>query len=58
MLAHLCNHFLLLHLLQPVVVENMNYTCVVVGALPILILAWWFVAGGKYKNKISAAKEE
>lgn len=43
---------------QPVTVQNMNYTCVVVGSLPFLILAWWFVAGKRYKQKIAAAKEE
>ncbi|OKL63669.1 hypothetical protein UA08_00928 [Talaromyces atroroseus] len=43
---------------MPVTVENMNYTCVVVGGLPILILIWWFVGSKQYKNKIANAKEE
>lgn len=43
---------------MPVQVSSMNYTCVVVGALPILIIAWWFVAKTHYKKKIAAAKEE
>ncbi|KAI7973668.1 hypothetical protein EIK77_004274 [Talaromyces pinophilus] len=43
---------------MPVTVQNMNYTCVVVGGLPILILVWWFVGSKKYKDKIARAKEE
>ncbi|KAI1344498.1 choline transporter [Xylariaceae sp. FL0016] len=43
---------------MPVASASMNYTCVVVGALPILIIAWWFVGKGNYKAKIAAAKEE
>lgn len=43
---------------MPVTVQSMNYTCVVVGSLPILIGAWWFVAGSRYKRQIAAAKEE
>lgn len=42
---------------MPVTVQNMNYTCVVVGGLPILILCWWFVGSKQYKDKIAAAKE-
>ncbi|KAI1080004.1 choline transport protein [Whalleya microplaca] len=43
---------------MPVEPSNMNYTCVVVGALPFLIIAWWFVARKSYKQKIAQAKEE
>lgn len=43
---------------KPVVVSNMNYTCVVVGSLPILIILWWFIARKHYKAKIVAAKED
>ena len=43
---------------MPVTVQNMNYTCVVVGGLPILILVWWFVGSKRYKDKIARAKEE
>ncbi|PWY90975.1 putative choline transporter Hnm1 [Aspergillus heteromorphus CBS 117.55] len=43
---------------MPVTVENMNYTCVVVGGLPILIMGWWFVGSRKYREKIARAKEE
>ncbi|PYH97068.1 putative choline transporter Hnm1 [Aspergillus ellipticus CBS 707.79] len=43
---------------MPVTVENMNYTCVVVGGLIILILGWWGVGSRKYREKISRAKEE
>ncbi|KAL4913903.1 putative choline transporter Hnm1 [Aspergillus aurantiobrunneus] len=42
---------------MPVTVENMNYTCVVVGGIPILILAWWFVGRGEYKERIARARE-
>ncbi|KAK8090397.1 hypothetical protein PG997_005358 [Apiospora hydei] len=42
---------------MPVAAESMNYTCVVVGALPFVILVWWFVARGDYKRKISTHKE-
>lgn len=43
---------------MPVTVQNMNYTCVVVGGIPILILVWWFLGNGQYKDKIARAKEE
>ncbi|CEN60862.1 amino acid/polyamine transporter I [Aspergillus pseudodeflectus] len=43
---------------MPVTVENMNYTCVVVGGIPILILVWWFLGKEQYKAKIARAKEE
>ncbi|KAL1597332.1 hypothetical protein SLS60_008916 [Paraconiothyrium brasiliense] len=43
---------------KPVTVQAMNYTCVVVGSLPILIIGWWFWAGKSYKEKIAVAKEE
>ncbi|EHA46937.1 choline transporter [Pyricularia oryzae 70-15] len=41
---------------QPVTVENMNYTCVVLGGLIVLILGWWFVGKGQYKQKIATVK--
>jgi choline transport protein len=40
---------------MPVKVENMNYTCVVVGSLPILIVGWWFWVKSTYKEKMSSA---
>ncbi|RHZ53577.1 uncharacterized protein CDV56_105687 [Aspergillus thermomutatus] len=43
---------------MPVTAQNMNYTCVVVGGLIVLILGWWFVGSGQYKEKIARAKEE
>ncbi|OAQ58932.1 amino acid permease [Pochonia chlamydosporia 170] len=43
---------------MPVAVESMNYTCVVVGSLPILIFGWWCVVSKRYREKIAAAKEE
>ncbi|KAL4975527.1 amino acid/polyamine transporter I [Aspergillus desertorum] len=43
---------------MPVTVESMNYTCVVVGGIPILILVWWFIGNKQYKDKIAGAKEE
>ncbi|KAI1846125.1 hypothetical protein JX265_010502 [Neoarthrinium moseri] len=43
---------------MPVAVSSMNYTCVVIGALPILIIGWWFVAKNAYKKKIALAKED
>jgi choline transport protein len=43
---------------MPVTVQNMNYTCVVVGGLPILILLWWLVGSKQYKDKIARAKED
>jgi choline transport protein len=43
---------------QPVEVENMNYTCVVVGGLTILIGGWWFKAGRAYTEEMLKAKEE
>jgi choline transport protein len=43
---------------MPLTAQNMNYTCVVVGGLPILILGWWFVGSKQYKEKIANAKEE
>jgi choline transport protein len=42
---------------MPVTVQNMNYTCVVVGGLSILILGWWFVGSERYKQKIAIAQE-
>lgn len=43
---------------KPVEVQNMNYTCVVVGGLFILIGCWWFKVGKKYTEEMSKAKEE
>jgi choline transport protein len=42
---------------MPVTVESMNYTCVVIGSLPILIMAWWFIGGRQYREKIAAVKD-
>lgn len=38
---------------MPVQVASMNYTCVVVGSLPILIVTWWFCIRRAYKEKMS-----
>lgn len=38
---------------MPVTVQNMNYTCVVVGGIPLLILIWWFFGNKSYKEKIA-----
>lgn len=43
---------------MPVTVQSMNYTCVVVGGLSILILVWWLVGSKQYKDKIARAKED
>lgn len=43
---------------KPVEAANMNYTCVVVGGLAILILGWWFKAGKEYSERMMKAKEE
>ncbi|OAL48506.1 amino acid permease [Pyrenochaeta sp. DS3sAY3a] len=43
---------------KPVEVQNMNYTCVVVGGLFILIGCWWFKVGRKYAEEMSKAKED
>ncbi|KAF3799375.1 7-keto 8-aminopelargonic acid transporter [Colletotrichum gloeosporioides] len=43
---------------MPVEPANMNYTCVVVGGLTVLVGAWWFKAGSKYSEKMLQAKEE
>jgi choline transport protein len=43
---------------KPVEVTNMNYTCVVVGGLTVLIGAWWFKAGREYTERMMKAKEE
>ncbi|EPS34174.1 hypothetical protein PDE_09138 [Penicillium oxalicum 114-2] len=43
---------------MPLTVQNMNYTCVVVGGLPLFILLWWVIGSRQYKEKIAAAKEE
>ncbi|KAM0620354.1 hypothetical protein ACHAQF_007637 [Verticillium nonalfalfae] len=43
---------------QPVTVQNMNYTCVVVGGLVILISGWWFRVGSEYTQTMLKAKEE
>lgn len=42
---------------MPVIVHNMNYTCVVVGGLPILILSWWVIGRRQFKEKVVAARE-
>lgn len=43
---------------MPVTVENMNYTCVVVGGLPLLILGWWVVGSRRFRETIGRVKEE
>ncbi|KAH8680138.1 amino acid permease [Ilyonectria robusta] len=43
---------------QPVTVQNMNYTCVVVGGLLILVGAWWLKAGKAYTEQMQKAKEQ
>ncbi|KDN63395.1 putative amino acid permease [Colletotrichum sublineola] len=43
---------------MPVEPANMNYTCVVVGGLGVLVGAWWFKAGSQYSEKMLQAKEE
>ncbi|KAL2823838.1 putative choline transporter Hnm1 [Aspergillus cavernicola] len=43
---------------MPVTVENMNYTCVVVGGLPVFILLWWGFGRREYCERITRAKEE
>ncbi|KAK7430427.1 hypothetical protein QQZ08_002946 [Neonectria magnoliae] len=43
---------------QPVTVQNMNYTCVVVGGLLILVGVWWLKAGQTYSKKMLKAKEQ
>lgn len=42
---------------QPVTVQNMNYTCVVVGGLLVLVGAWWLKAGKAYTEQMQKAKE-
>ncbi|KAG7137001.1 Choline transport protein like [Verticillium longisporum] len=43
---------------QPATVQNMNYTCVVVGGLVILISGWWFRVGSEYTQTMLKAKED
>lgn len=43
---------------MPVEPENMNYTCVVVGGLLVLVSAWWLKVGNKFTGVILRAKEE
>ncbi|KAH7007228.1 amino acid permease [Ilyonectria destructans] len=43
---------------QPVTVQNMNYTCVVVGGLLVLVGAWWLKAGKAYTEQMQKAKEQ
>ncbi|KAI1070496.1 hypothetical protein LB507_006713 [Fusarium sp. FIESC RH6] len=42
---------------MPVEAANMNYTCVVVGGLAILIGGWWFKAGKEYTARMIKARE-
>lgn len=42
---------------MPATTETMNYTCVVVGGIPILILVWWFLGSKQYKAKIATIAE-
>ncbi|KAH8704639.1 choline transport protein [Phaeosphaeriaceae sp. PMI808] len=44
--------------IKPVEPQNMNYTCVVVGGLFLLISCWWFKIGTTYTEEILKAKEE
>ncbi|KAM0282379.1 hypothetical protein ACHAQH_003058 [Verticillium albo-atrum] len=43
---------------MPVTAQNMNYTCVVVGGLVLLISGWWFRVGAEYTQTMLKAKEE
>ncbi|KAL4807473.1 amino acid/polyamine transporter I [Aspergillus unguis] len=43
---------------MPVTVQNMNYTCVVAGGIPILIMVWWILGRKQFMDKIALAKEE
>lgn len=43
---------------KPVTTQNMNYTCVVVGGLVILVGAWWFKSGKTYSKTMAKAKEQ
>ncbi|KAK8159258.1 putative choline transporter Hnm1 [Phyllosticta citrichinensis] len=42
---------------QPVTAENMNYTCVCVGGIAIIALAWWFVDGKRFADGMGKVKE-
>lgn len=42
---------------MPVTQQNMNYTCVVIGGLAILILSWWVVGRRQFKEKVAAVRE-
>ncbi|KKA27577.1 hypothetical protein TD95_001426 [Thielaviopsis punctulata] len=42
---------------KPVTAQNMNYTCVVIGGLTVLIFGWWVKAGGVYADNMKKAKE-
>ncbi|KAL4864133.1 hypothetical protein BDV12DRAFT_205908 [Aspergillus spectabilis] len=43
---------------MPVTVEGMNYTCVVVGGLPVFVLLWWGFGRRRFMERIGRAKEE
>jgi choline transport protein len=43
---------------MPITVQSMNYTSVVVGSLPILILACWFIVSRQYKEQIATNKKK
>ncbi|KAF2144282.1 uncharacterized protein K452DRAFT_246583 [Aplosporella prunicola CBS 121167] len=43
---------------QPVTAANMNYTCVCVGGIGFVALAWWAVAGERYQREMEKAKED
>ncbi|KAF4124545.1 choline transport protein [Geosmithia morbida] len=43
---------------MPVEPDNMNYTCVVVGGLTVLVSGWWLKVGSKFTDVILKAKEE
>ena len=43
---------------MPPTVHNMNYTCVVIGGLPILILGWWVLGRKQFIQKVANVREE
>ncbi|KKF95607.1 Choline transport protein [Ceratocystis platani] len=42
---------------KPVTAQNMNYTCVVIGGLSLLITGWWMKAGKLYSDNMEKARE-
>ncbi|CAD0106296.1 unnamed protein product [Aureobasidium uvarum] len=43
---------------KPVTAANMNYTCLVVGGLTLVQLAWYIKVRSRYNECIQRAKEE